>query len=161
MNQQPRIVTLSEKKLIGTHITTSLVNNRIGELWRSFMPQRKHISNSVSADLFSLSVYDPEYFKAFNPAREFEKWALMEVTDFSNVPSGMETFTLPGGAYAVFVHKGSHEDVRTFQYIFSMWLPQASYLLDNRPHFELLGSKYKQGSPDSEEEIWVPVKPKR
>lgn len=161
MNPQPRIVTLNEKKLIGMHITTSLVNNRTGELWRNFMPLRKHISNSVSTDLFSLSVYDPEYFKAFNPAREFEKWALMEVTDFSNVPSGMETFMLPGGAYAVFVHKGSHEDASTFQYIFSTWLPQASYVLDDRPHFELLGPNYKQGSPDSEEEIWVPVKPKR
>ena len=160
MNQQPRIVTLTEKKLIGMHIITSLVNNRTGELWRSFMPQRKHISNSASADLFSLSVYDPEYFNAFNPAREFEKWALIEVTDFSNVPSGMETFTLPGGAYAVFVHKGSHEDARTFPYIFSTWLPQAPYVLDDRPHFEILGPRYNQGSPDSEEEIWVPVTPK-
>lgn len=161
MNQQPRFVTLNEKKLIGMRITTSLVNNRTGELWRNFMPLRKHISNSVSSDLFSLSVYDPEYFNAFNPAREFEKWALMEVTDFSHVPSGMETFALPGGAYAVFVHKGSHEDARTFQYIFSTWLPQAPYLLDDRPHFEILGPRYKQGSPDSEEEIWVPVKSKK
>lgn len=160
MNQQPRIVTLTEKKLIGKRIITSLANNRTGELWRSFMPLRKQIINPVSTDLLSLSVNDPEYFNAFNPAREFEKWALMEVTDFSNVPSGMETFTLPGGAYAVFVHKGSHEDVRTFQYIFSTWLPKAPYVLDDRPHFELLGSNYKQGSPDSEEEIWVPVKKK-
>lgn len=161
MNQQPRFVTLNEKKLIGMRITTSLVNNRTGELWRNFMPLRKHISNSVSSDLFSLSVYDPEYFNAFNPAREFEKWALMEVTDFSLVPLGMETFALPGGAYAVFVHKGSPEDARTFQYIFSTWLPQAPYLLDDRPHFEILGPRYKQGSPDSEEEIWVPVKSKK
>ncbi|MBX2967779.1 MAG: GyrI-like domain-containing protein [Cyclobacteriaceae bacterium] len=160
MNQQPRIVTLTEKKLIGMHITTSLVNNRTGELWRNFMQLRKQISNSVSADLFSLSVYDPEYFNAFNPAREFEKWALIEVTDFSSIPSGMETFPLPGGQYAVFVHKGSHEDARTFQYIFSTWLPQAPYVLDDRPHFELLGPNYKQGSPDSEEEIWVPITPK-
>jgi AraC family transcriptional regulator len=160
MNQQPRIVTLTEKKLIGMHITTSLVNNRTGELWRSFMPQRKHISNPASADLFSLSVYDPEYFNAFNPAREFEKWALIEVTDFSSMPSGMEPFTLSGGQYAIFVHKGSHEDASTFQYIFSTWLPQAPYVLDDRPHFEILGPRYKQGSPDSEEEIWVPVTPK-
>lgn len=160
MNQQPRFETLAEKKLIGMSITTSLVNNRTGELWSNFMPLRKHISNSVSSDLFSLSVYDPEYFNAFNPAREFEKWALIEVTDFSHVPSGMETFTLPRGAYAVFVHKGSHEDARTFQYIFSTWLPQAPCVLDDRPHFELLGPNYKQGSPDSEEEIWVPVRSK-
>lgn len=159
MNQQPRFVTRAETKLIGMHITANLVNNRIGELWRNFMSLKKHINNSISSDLFSLSVYDPEYFKTFNPARNFEKWALTEVTDFSHVPSGMETFTLPNGMYTVFAHKGSHEDMRTFQYIFSTWLPQAPYVLDDRPHFEILGHKYKHGSPDSEEEIWIPVKP--
>jgi AraC family transcriptional regulator len=30
-------------------------------------------------------------------------------------------------------------------------------VLDNRPHFEILGEKYKQGSTDAEEEIWIPV----
>jgi len=32
--------------------------------------------------------------------------------------------------------------------------------LDNRPHFEVLGEKYKNGDPESEEEIWIPVKEK-
>lgn len=47
-----------------------------------------------------------------------------------------------------------------FQYIFGTWLPASGYYLDNRPHFEILGHKYKNNDPDSEEEIWIPVKPK-
>jgi AraC family transcriptional regulator len=34
----------------------------------------------------------------------------------------------------------------------------SAYDLDNRPHFEILGEKYKNESPDSEEELWIPVK---
>ena len=34
------------------------------------------------------------------------------------------------------------------------------YTLDDRPHFEILGEKYKNQDPDSEEELWIPIKPK-
>ena len=70
----------------------------------------------------------------------------------------METFLLEGGLYAVFIHRGSSTDTSTFHYIFSTWLPKSNYILDSRPHFEVLGEKYKNGDPDSEEEIWIPIK---
>jgi AraC family transcriptional regulator len=49
---------------------------------------------------------------------------------------------------------------KTFQYIFGTWLPNSEYVLDNRPHFEILGEKYKNDDPTSEEEIWIPIKAK-
>lgn len=153
----PRIEILKEKKLIGQRITMSLANNKTGELWRNFMPRRKEITNNVSAELISMAVYKPSHFTNFNPANEFEKWAAIEVPDFSSVPNNMETFTLKGGLYAVFHYKGSSNDVRIFQYIFSTWLPASEYLLDDRPHFEVLGDKYKNADPNSEEEIWIPI----
>ena len=73
----------------------------------------------------------------------------------------METYILPGGLYAVFLHKGAATTgPKTFQYIFGTWLPESDYSLDIRPHFEILGEKYKNDDPDSEEEIWIPIKPK-
>jgi AraC family transcriptional regulator len=45
-----------------------------------------------------------------------------------------------------------------FTYIFTRWLPASGYQLDNRPHFEILGDKYKNNDPESEEEIWIPVR---
>ena len=89
---------------------------------------------------------------------EFEKWAAVEVSDFSNVPDGMKTFLLKGGLYAIFVHKGSSTDNSTFDFIYSTWLPNSDYILDNRPHFEILGKKYRNNDPSSEEEIWIPVR---
>jgi AraC family transcriptional regulator len=156
---QPQFVSIESKKLLGICLEMSLAENRTGELWRSFMPRLKEIETRVGNNLYSLQVYDEDYFQRFDPRREFEKWALVEVKNFSVIPDEMEPFELPGGLYAVFQHKGMGTEI--FQYIFSEWLPKSDYFLDNRPHFEILGEKYKQGSPDSEEEIWIPVKSKK
>jgi AraC family transcriptional regulator len=82
------------------------------------------------------------------------------VAEFSVIPDEMEAFKLKGGLYAVFHYIGSSMDTRVFQYIFGTWLPASSYLLDDRPHFEILGDKYKNANPNSEEDIWIPIKPK-
>jgi len=107
-----------------------------------------------------MQVYTPTYFTDFSPTKEFEKWAAMEVSDFENVPNEMETFTLAGGLYAVFDYKGSSTDSTIFHHIFGTWLPNSDYVLDNRPHFEVLGDKYKNADPNSEEEIWIPIRHK-
>lgn len=156
---EPRFELLPEKKLVGKRVTTSFAVNRTVELWRSFMPVRKEILNAVGAELYSVEVYGPDFFRNFNPEAAFEKWAAMEVTDFDSVPDGMEPLLLTGGLYAVFLHKGSNTDNSTYQFIFGTWLPGSGYLPDDRPHFEILGEKYKNGDPTSEEEIWIPVKP--
>ena len=155
-----RTELLNEKKLIGKRITMSLANNKTGELWKSFMPLRHEIKNVIGSDLFSLQTYGPDYFKTFNPTNEFEKWALVEVSDTKGIPNDMEVFNLPSGLYAVFFYKGLNTDPSIFQYIFSEWLPKSEYILDNRPHFEILGANYKNNDPESEEDIYIPVKKK-
>lgn len=154
---QPRILELQPKTLAGKQQRMSLVHNKTGLLWQSFMQQRTQLA-AVNNLLYSLQVYNADYFNAFNSANEFTKWALAEVSDATNLPEGFESFHLPGGLYAVFDHKGSGTEI--FQQIFSQWLPQSGYELDDRPHFEVLGEKYKNNSADSEEEIWIPVKKK-
>ncbi|TRX51989.1 GyrI-like domain-containing protein [Fulvivirga sp. M361] len=154
---EPRIEILPAKKLIGKSLKMSLTKNKTFDLWKSFMPRRKEITNNITTDLISMQVYSHSF--DFDPNTEFEKWATVEVSDFKNIPDGMSTFLLKGGLYAVFLHKGSSTDFSTFQYIFTTWLPNSDYHLDDRPHFEVLGEKYKNNDPDSEEEIWIPVKP--
>ena len=159
---KPRIETLPEKELIGIRTKMTFSNNTTGELWRKFMPRRKEITNAVNTDLISMQVYDKSFdFEEFDLSRPFEKWAAVEVPNFGTIPNGMETFTLPEGLYTVFIHKGgASKGSETFQYIFGTWLPNSEYLLDNRPHFEMLGEKYKNEDPTSEEEVWIPIQPK-
>jgi AraC family transcriptional regulator len=156
-----RIETLKEKKLVGKRITMSFTDIKTGELWRNFMPRRNEIKNNIGSELYSAEVFDPMYFNNFNPAAEFEKWALIEVTDFQSVPDGMKTLIFPEGLYAVFLHKGSaSEGPKTYDYIFTSWLPNSEFSLDSRPHFAVMGEKYNHEDPASEEEIWIPVKKK-
>ena len=155
-----RIEQLSAKKLIGKRKTMSFANNTTFDLWRSFMSMRKEIINTVSTNLYSVQIYPDNYFENFSPNNEFEKWATVEVSDFENVPDEKDTFELQGGSYAVFIYKGSSTNNSIFEYIFTNWLPNSEYRLDNRPHFEVLGEKYQNDDPNSEEEIWIPIKPK-
>ena len=156
---QPEIKTITEKKLAGRWLRMSLAGNRTAELWQQFMQRRKEITNTAGPDLYSVEVYDPTYFEHFDLKNEFEKWAAVEVMDFSAVPAGWETIVIPGGVYAVFLHKGTaHQAAATYQYIFSTWLPNAGYLLDNRPHLAVMGAKYKNDDPDSEETLWIPIR---
>jgi AraC family transcriptional regulator len=154
---QPEIKTVEEKKLIGFALTMSLTDNKTAELWRMFMPRRKEISNSTGSDLISLQIYPENYYEQFNPGNTFVKWASCEVTDFNNVPNGMQSLSLSSGLYAIFHYKGSSADASIYQYIFNEWLPQSKYKLDNRPHFEMLGEKYRNIDPSSEELICIPV----
>jgi AraC family transcriptional regulator len=157
---QHRIENLNEKMLVGKSLQMSFANNRTFELWSGFMPRRKEITNAISTELYSLQTYAPGFFHPFDPMAKFGKWAAVEVSHFDAVPPEMETFILPAGLYAVFLYKGAAaEAAAAFGYIFAQWLPHSGYVLDDRPHFELLGEKYKHDSPDSEEEIWIPVKP--
>lgn len=156
----PRIESINEKKLVGKRLIMSLVDNKTGELWGKFMPRRKEITNNITNDLISMQIYKSTYFTDFKPTNEFEKWAAVEVTDFNSVPNDMEAITLSGGLYAVFDYKGSSNDSSVFQYIFRTWLSGSEYFLDNRPHFEVLGQKYKNADPNSEEEIWIPIRKK-
>ena len=141
----------------------SLNNDRTFELWRGFMPRRHEIKNMVGTNLFSIQIFDSSFdFVNFSPEAEFKKWAAVEVSDPSVIPDGMKILLLEGGLYAVFIHRGSSKDgERTFRYIFEKWLPSSGYIIDNRPHFEILGEKYRNNDPDSEEEVWIPVSPKK
>jgi AraC family transcriptional regulator len=155
----PEIKTLSAKKLIGIQLSMSISSNRTVELWRNFMPRRREITNSVAPELYSMQIFKQDFdFRNFDINAEFIKCAAIEVSDHNHIPEGMIAINLEEGLYAVFIHRGpASEGERTFRYIFSEWLPQSGYEIDKRPHFEILGEKYKNDSPDSEEEIWIPI----
>ncbi|GMN07281.1 hypothetical protein MTsPCn5_26700 [Croceitalea sp. MTPC5] len=157
---QPKIKTLQPKKLVGLSLKMSLANNKTAQLWGQFGPRIKEIPHRVSENKISMQIYPPSYYAQFSPVTEFKKWATVEVSSFDDIPEGLQSFELQGGRYAVFDYKGSSADPAIFQYIFSEWLPNSNYVVDDRPHFEVLGPNYKNNHPDSEEEIWVPIKDK-
>lgn len=151
---KPRIVNLQEKKIVG--LKSKMLQHQYGNivaLWKQFMPRKKEILNTLNSELIALQNYSD--FGNFE--KPFDIWACVEVTDLNVIPEGMLFNTIPKGEYAVFPHKGMDASA-IYQKIMTEWLPKSGYQIDNRPHFQVMGEKYKQGSPDSEEDFYVPVK---
>ncbi|PIB26999.1 AraC family transcriptional regulator [Maribacter sp. 4G9] len=156
----PIIEVIKARKLIGVYCYMSISNNKTRKLWEGFRAGVPTISHRISTDFISLQNYPKDFFRQFDPTMPFEKWAAVEVSEVSHIPQGMHSFDLPAGKYAVFEYKGASNDPGIFQYIFSEWLPTSTYRLDRRPHLEVLGEKYKNNDPNSEEEIWIPIQEK-
>ena len=157
----PRLENIPAKIIAGQRLTMSFSQNQTGVLWQRFMPRRSEIRNQVNESFYSIEIYPDLFFESFTPNAEFEKWAGIEVKQNIDQPAGIEPLIIPGGLYAVFTHRGpASTGPKTYQYIFAVWIPASDFVIDNRPHFALMDDRYKHEQQDSEEEIFIPVKPK-
>ena len=156
---KPQIKTYPATKFIGKNLSFTYADYRAFELWSSFMPRRKEILNTIGTDLYNIQI-NPENFD-FSSNTPFVKWAAVPVSNFDFVPAGMETLEIPEGIYAVFNYKGDQSNAAAFfKAVYTEWLPASEHELDYHPQFEILGKKYKNNDPNSEEEIWIPIKKK-
>jgi AraC family transcriptional regulator len=158
-----KLVSIPSKKLIGKKLSVTLNNDLTFQLWSSFMPSRREIQHIIGTDLYSIQVFSPETdFRDFTPDTSFDKWAAIEVSDVDMIPEGMEPLILAGGEYVTFTYLGTPERFGSLvEDICRTWMPTQGLVPDNsRPHFQIMGEKYKRDDPMSEEEAWIPVKRK-
>lgn len=147
---------LEKKQLVGKSAMMSLSTYNPVPLWQAFIPIYKQMGNTVGS-LISLQIYPPNFDG--NPETPFEKWVCVAVTDTEQLPADIGVLDFPAGEYAVFLHKGTSAQFQdTLGFIYGDWLPNSGYELDDRPHFEVLGEKYKRDDATSEEEVWIPIK---
>lgn len=159
---KPRIIDLPNTILVGLKVEMNYSNNLTSELWKRFMPMRAAIQHPLGSELYSVEQYDADFFLDFDPTKLFIKWAAVQVKHGSEQPDSLEILQIPAGPYAVFLYRGNSAGASEFyQQIFSNWLSVEGLMPDDRPHFAKMGEKYKNNHPDSEEEIWIPVKEKR
>jgi len=155
---QPEIVSIDPKLLVGLKTEMSFSENKTATLWQTLMP-KKHLVSAKSDVLFSVEVYpDLNFFKTFDPTKTFEKWAAVEVDSVKNLAEDFELLKISEGLYAKFIYRGKASEAATFySKIFGEWLPNSEYRLSNRPHFAVMGEKYKGEEATSEEEIFIPI----
>ena len=158
-NLELRIITVPETKLIAKIVSMSFTHDETHELWKSFGPLIKGIPYRVGEDRYSVQIYpDAAFFKNFNPTRIFKKYAAVNVSDYGDLPNGLEKLIIPKGLYAVFDYIGKPSEAsETFRYIFNQWIPKSKFSLDDRPHIAKMGEKYKGEQSDSEEELLIPI----
>lgn len=157
MKQLPKILTVTEKHLLGLHTELTMNNNLTIELWQKFMPRKKEILQLVSDSIFPAQVYPSDYFDSMQPNKPFTMWATVEINpDTLCIPEGMEILIIPEGLYACFTLVGM--DIQALmRYIFIEWLPISGYKVANRPHFAIMDKRYKHNQPDSQEDIYIPI----
>jgi len=153
----PRIVKCKERKVVG--ISTKMSKDeyfKIPQLWQKFMSIKNEINYLRSEEFIAIQQF-PKGTTIENII-DYKVWACVEVSNFKDIPNGMSSFVIPAGEYAVFLQKGIDAS-KTYQSILTQWLPASGYTIDDRPHFQIMGEKYKNGSPDSEEDFYIPIKP--
>ncbi|MCF1192949.1 GyrI-like domain-containing protein [Mangrovimonas sp. AS39] len=159
MSYKHQVFQVEDIKVVGVHApaTFQTIAHVTGNLARAFMPRRKEIENRIGTHSFSIQDYDA-VLNNISPQTSFEKWVGVEVSDFENVPEGMNPLVLQGGAYLVIDFEGSPSDFpKLWQFILQEWLPSSNYKLDERPHFEKLPKTYNPLNPINKEEVWVPL----
>ncbi|MBN2126205.1 MAG: GyrI-like domain-containing protein [Deltaproteobacteria bacterium] len=97
---------------------------------------------------------------------EFDYYMGVEVSDYTDIPDGMEALTIPAGDYAVasFVKRGNADVLQAFGYITEKWIPENRYKQDyNVPVFIYYDERfipvYKEKGYDGNPvaEIYIPV----
>ena len=111
-----------------------------------FLPMIKNISNQKNPDVF-YAVYD---YAAENVLKadediNFNYYCCVEISDITNIPSGMIVKTIPSSKYAVFYYNIKNDtlnDVNVgmpiYRYIDGVWLPNSGYEMTDNPSFEIV-----------------------
>lgn len=144
----------------GIQSTTNYAEYNPYPLWNGFIRQLKEINYDNEMNLYSVDIYDKDFFGKYHPHNTFEKWAAVEFSEKLN-RTDFEVLTVPERLYAVFTYQGNSSQAKlAYDYIFLQWLPDSGFDLDDRPHLAVMGEKYQNNSDYSEEELRIPVKPK-
>ncbi|MEK6626643.1 MAG: AraC family transcriptional regulator [Bdellovibrionota bacterium] len=165
MTMQPKFMTTQEKKVVGLgtnfiSILSPEKNNHvlIPQLWDQYIPRAREIGKRVGTWDLGLCEAIADKAKKKHPDECFYM-ACAEVTDFSQVPSGMLKKVIPAGRYAVFTHKGKLDKLEhTMNYIFGSWLPKSGEELRDAPDLEIYDQRFVVDSESSELYIYIPVK---
>lgn len=158
---RPQIVEIDERKIVGINTQTSLMNDKISEMWNRFLKMESKIRNRIDTCYYELHPYDSDFgMNDFTNETQFEKWAAVPVVDFNNIPIGMSAYTLTKGKYAVFTHIGKMSEIQfSFDFVYGTWLPNSKYILDSRDDFERYDENYLgPNNQNSKVEIWIPIK---
>jgi len=104
-----------------------------------------------SSEILGIAHDDPD----LTPAEKCRYDACIIIPEEQRLAGSVNENRLPGGRYALFSVKHTAEDIaRAWENIFTEWLPESGYQIDERPIFE----RYK-GVEIEISEICVPVKP--
>lgn len=130
--------------------------NEIGKLWKRFAPKEKTIKNRVEEAAYEVHIEPEEYEQTKN----YYVFVGIEVNKIDDLPLEMFVKVLPPSKYAVFTIKGKEITSNWPDMIYKEWLPKSGYEEAHRFTIEHYDERFKgTDNPESELDIYVPIKP--
>ena len=141
-------------KFVGFGIDTSVQNALIDcpKVWEQFKQRHKEVQNS--------SDNMKHYGVSVNPNQaecSFRYIASAEVSEFEEIPEGMEKVEIPKETYFVFIHKGKKDKIGETYCGIMEEIPKTRMKQKEEFWVEFYDQRWKEESEDSEFEIWIPV----
>ena len=149
-------IILEKSTFMGFSTETSLLEDQTALVFKQLMIWRKDSEEHRAQPVYDIKVYPEAYFSSFNPSRSFTKWAAVLQKDTMQVEE-LQSYVVDKGLYLCFTCEG-RVSAQFFQELYSSWLPQSEYELDDRPHFDKLWPDPAQRGAVLKEEIYIPVK---
>jgi AraC family transcriptional regulator len=154
---EPVIVELDAMTVVGIQTLFSMKCNLIPVLWERFASRMQEIEN-VARENVALEVsYD---MQGEVDEQTFFVLTGLIVSSVADVPEGMTYKHIPAHRYALFIHYGPISQIYdTYDCIYNKLLPRSAYEVDEQAcTIEWYDERFKMDSPDSEYDIYVPVK---
>jgi AraC family transcriptional regulator len=137
--------------------------NQIGRLWNRFNilwdkggEWKEHVVDRGVA--YEVHVEPEEYPET----KEFYVMVGVQVEAVEPLPLELSLKVLPPTAYAAFTLKGSEITSNWPERIYREWLPNSAYEEAHKFTVERYGPNFKgMDDPESEMEVWVPIRPKQ
>jgi len=153
-----KIVKKDAMKIVGMSVMSTIKENTIPQLWQDFNQKACKIGNVLTKGV-AVGVCPPVDTKNFDDNTPFKYIAGLIVENFDDVPEGMESYEIPAQKYAVITHKGALDTLqKTYIYFYNTWVKESNYEFTFGAEFELYDSRFKFGEPDSEMDIYRPIK---
>ena len=123
----------------------------IPPLWQSFNERENDVPGAVGGAAYGVCCDTDE-------AGRFRYVAGVETTQVADVPSGMDSVSVPASRYAVFTHSGHVSDLpKTVYTIWNKALPDAGLEPRKAPDFERYDSRFDPSTGRGIVEIWIPI----
>ncbi len=155
---EPKFVEREKITLVGLPFYGEPSGGQFGQSWHRFMQHGQQVPNRLDAKVgYGVEIYGPE----FPEEHKWHYFPSVEVSNLEDVPINLFVKTLPAAKYAVFTAKGGLVKLgETFQYAYMTWLPASEYEVAFPFDFEYYDERFHGDAPESEVDIYIPVKPK-
>lgn len=155
--EQVEIQVLSEKKLVGYTIQTSLKEDQehqiIQKLRDNFIQQLRHVVKAVDNQIYLVQLYPEGDWTA---DLVFTTIVAVEVAEYLAIDDEMTHQTLPQGEYYEFIHEGNEADIDETYIGINRWLTNQGIPLTHEFDVEIWGDLTQLAHKSNRLKIYVP-----